>query len=58
MTERNSFFLMLDNGLDPDSAWLYNGESLLHVHAHLARAYALIQAGAKVDVRPLSGLED
>ena len=64
VTGMDSFFLMLDNGLDPNSAWPYNGESLLHVQArkdddaHLTRAYALIRAGANVNVLALSGLED
>ena len=48
VTGLDNFFLMLDNCLDPNSAWPYNGESLLHVQArqdddaHLARAYELI----------------
>ena len=63
VTGLDSFFLMLNNGLDPNSVWPYNGESLLHVQArhdddtHLARAHALIQAGANVNVQALSGLE-
>lgn len=64
VTGLDSFFLMLNNGLDPNSAWPYNGESLLHVQArhdddtHLARAQALIQAGSNVNVQALSGLDD
>ena len=57
VTRLDSFFLMLDNCLDPNSAWPYNGESLLHVQArqdddaHLARAYELIEAGSSVNVQ-------
>jgi len=64
VTGLDSFFLMLNNGLDPNSAWPYNGESLLHVQArhdddtHLARAHALIQAGSNLNVQALSGLDD
>lgn len=64
VTGLDSFFLMLNNGLDPNSVWPYNGESLLHVQArhdddtHLARAQALIQAGSNVNVQALSGLDD
>lgn len=64
VTGLDSFFLMLENGLDVDFAWPYNGESLLHVQcrhdddAHLARAYCLIREGADVNARTLSGLDD
>jgi ankyrin repeat protein len=64
VTGLNSFFLMLEHGLDPDSTWPHNGESLLHVQArhdddaHLARAHALIRAGANVNVQALSGLDE
>jgi len=33
VTGLDSFFLMLNNGLEPNSVWPYNGESLLHVQA-------------------------
>ena len=64
VTGLDSFFLMLEHGLDPNSAWPHNGESLLHVQArhdddaHLARAHALIRAGANVSVQALSGLDE
>ena len=63
VTDLDSFFLMLENGLEPNSAWPYNGETLLHVQArhdddtHLARAYCLLKAGANVNVQALSGLD-
>ncbi len=58
----DSFFLMLEHGLDPNAAWPYNGETLLHAQArhdddrYLAQAYCLIGAGADVNARTLSGL--
>ncbi len=64
IADLDTFFLMLDNGLDVDFAWPYNGETLLHVQArdenetHFARAYCLIQAGANVNGQALSGLDD
>lgn len=60
----DSFLLMMENGLDPNFAWLYNGETLLHVQArhdddtHLAQAYILIKAGADVNPQALSGFDD
>lgn len=64
VTNFDSFLLMMENGLDPDFAWLHNGETLLHVQArhdddtHLAQAYILIKAGADVNAQALSGLDD
>ena len=60
----DSFLLMVENGLDPNFAWPYNGETLLHVQSrhdddtHLAQAYILIKAGADVNAQALSGLDD
>ncbi len=60
----DSFLLIVENGLDPNFAWPYNGETLLHVQArhdddtHLAQAYVLIKAGADVNAQALSGLDD
>ena len=60
----DSFLLMVENGLDPNFAWPYNGETLLHVQSrhdddtHLAQAYILIKAGANVNAQALSGLDD
>ncbi len=60
----DTFYLMVENGLDPNYAWPYNGETPLHVQAredndtHLARAYGLIKAGANVNAPTLSGLDD
>ena len=60
----DSFLLMIENGLNPNFAWPYNGETLLHVQArhdddtHLAQAYILIKAGANVNAQALSGLDD
>jgi len=59
-----SFFLMMENGLDPNIAWPYNGETKLHVQcrhdgdSYLARAYTLIKAGANVNAQARSGLDD
>ncbi len=64
VTDFDSFLLMMENGLDPNFAWLYNGETLLHVQArhdddtHLAQAYILIKAGADVNPQALSGFDD
>ncbi len=64
VTNFDSFLLMMENGLDPNFAWPYNGETLLHVQArhdddtHLAQAYILIKAGADVNAQALSGLDD
>ncbi len=64
VTNFDSFLLMVENGLDPNFAWPYNGETLLHVQArhddntHLAQAYILIKAGADVNPQALSGLDD
>ena len=64
VTSFDSFLLMAENGLDPDFAWPYNGETLLHVQSrhdddtHLAQAYILIKAGANVNAQALSGLDD
>ena len=64
VTNFDSFLLMMKNGLDPNFAWPYNGETLLHVQArhdddtHLAQAYILIEAGADVNAQTLSGLDD
>ena len=64
VTDFDSFLLMVENGLDPNFAWPYNGETLLHVQArhdddtHLAQAYILIKAGADVNTQALSGLDD
>ena len=64
VTNFDSFLLMMENGLDPNFAWPYNGETLLHVQArhdddtHLAQAYILIKAGANVNPQVLSGLDD
>ena len=64
VTDFDSFLLMVENGLDPNFAWPYNGETLLHVQSrhdddtHLAQAYILIKTGADVSAQALSGLED
>ena len=64
VTNFDSFLLMMENGLDPNFAWHYNGETLLHVQSrhdddiHLAQAYILIEAGADVNAQVLSGLDD
>ena len=64
VTNFDSFLLMVESGLDPNFAWLYNGETLLHVQArhdddtHLAQAYILIKMGANVNAQALSGLDD
>ena len=64
VTNFDSFLLMVENGLDPNFAWPYNGETLLHVQSrhdddtHLAQAYILIKAGANVNAQALSGLDD
>ncbi len=64
VTNFDSFLLMVENGLDPNFAWPYNGETLLHVQSrhdddtHLAQAYILIKAGADVNPQALSGLDD
>ena len=64
VTNFDSFLLMMGNGLDPNFAWPYNGETLLHVQSrhdddtHLAQAYILIEAGADVNAQALSGLDD
>ena len=64
VTNFDSFLLMVENGLDPNFAWPYNGETLLHVQArhdddtHLAQAYILIKAGANVNAQALSGFDD
>ena len=64
VTDFDSFLLMVENGLDPNFAWPYNGETLLHVQSrhdddtHLAQAYILIKTGADVNAQALSGLED
>ena len=64
VTNFDSFLLMMENGLDPNFAWPYNGETLLHVQSrhdddtHLAQAYILIKAGADVNPQALSGLGD
>ena len=64
VTNFDSFLLMMENGLDPNFAWSYNGETLLHVQArhdddtHLAQAYILIKAGANVNAQALSGFDD
>ncbi len=64
VTNFDSFLLMMENGLDPNFAWPYNGETLLHVQSrhddntHLAQAYILIKAGADVNAQALSGLDD
>ena len=64
VTNFDSFLLMMENGLDPNFVWLYNGETLLHVQSrhdddtHLAQAYILIKAGANVNPQALSGLDD
>ena len=64
VTNFDSFLLMVENGLDPNFAWLYNGETLLHVQArhdddtHLAQAYILIKTGANVNAQALSGFDD
>ena len=64
VTHFDSFLLMVENGLDPNFAWIHNGETLLHVQArhdddtHLAQAYILIKAGADVNAQALSGLDD
>ena len=50
--------------MDPNFAWPYNGETLLHVQSrhdddtYLAQAYILIKAGADVNAQALSGLDD
>ena len=64
VTNFDSFLLMVENGLDPNFAWPYNGETLLHVQSrhdddtHLAQAYILIKVGANVNAQALSGLDD
>ena len=64
VTNFDSFLLMVENGLDPNFAWPYNGETLLHVQSrhdddtHLAQAYILIKTGADVNAQALSGLDD
>jgi len=64
VTGLDSFYLMLENGLDPNFAWPYNGETCLHVQARededasLARAFSLIAAGADVNAQGLTGLDD
>ena len=64
VTNFDSFLLMVENGLDPNFAWPYNGETLLHVQSrhdddtHLAQAYILIKAGANVNAQALTGLDD
>lgn len=64
VTNFDSFLLMMENGLDPNFAWLHNGETLLHVQSrhdddtHLAQAYILIASGADVNPQALSGLDD
>ena len=64
VTGLDSFFLMMENGLDVNFAWPHNGETLLHVQsrcdddAHLAGAYCLIKAGANVNAQTQSGLDD
>lgn len=64
VTDFDSFLLMMENGLDPNFAWTYNGETLLHVQSrhdddtHLAQAYILIKAGADVNPQALSGFDD
>ena len=64
VTNFDSFLLMVENGLNPNFAWPYNGETLLHVQSrhdddtHLAQAYILIKAGADVNSQALSGLDD
>lgn len=64
VTNFDSFLLMIENGLNPNFAWPYNGETLLHVQArhdddtHLAQAYLLIKAGANVNAQALGGLDD
>lgn len=63
-TSFDSFLLMMENGLDPNFAWPYNGETLLHAQSrhdkdtHLAQAYLLIKAGADINAQALSGLDD
>ena len=60
----DSFFLMMEHGLDPNFAWPNNGETKLHIQARhesersLAKAYALIKAGANVNAQARSGLDD
>jgi hypothetical protein len=64
VTGLDSFYLMMANGMKPNYAWPYNGETLLHVTAredrddHLAKAYTLIMAGGNVNATTLSGLGD
>ncbi|MCE2395645.1 ankyrin repeat domain-containing protein [Candidatus Poribacteria bacterium] len=64
VTNFDSFLLMVENGLDPNFAWPYNGETLLHVQSrhdddtHLAQAYILIKTDADVNAQALSGLDD
>lgn len=64
VSDLDTFYLMLENGLDPNRPWPYNGETPLHVQArhdddtHLARAYSLIKAGRNVNAQALSGLDD
>ena len=64
VTNFDSFLLMMENGLNPNFAWPYNGETLLHVQSrhdddtHLAQAYILIKAGADINAQVLSGLDD
>ena len=60
----DSFLLMMENGLDPNFVWPYNGATLLHAQSrhdddtHLAQAYLLIKAGADINAQVLSGLND
>ena len=64
VTGLDSFYLMLENGLDPNFARPYNGETCLHVQARgdedapLARAFSLISAGADINAQALTGLDD
>ena len=64
VTNFDSFLFMMENGLNPNFAWPYNGETLLHVQSrhdddtHLAQAYILIKAGADVNPQALSGFDD
>ena len=64
VTGLDTFFLIMENGMDINYAWPHNGETLLHVTAredrddHLAKAYTLIKAGANVNAVTLSGLDD
>lgn len=64
VTGLDSFYLMMENGMKPNYAWPYNGETLLHVTAredredHLAKAYTLLKAGGDVNAGTLSGFDD